>query len=209
MLTYSNDLRCKVLMAYLHREVSERMLVRRFAVSLGFFCPRFAQVLPRHRRYFAPKPSACGQTRKIAGVDGAILHDCVRQRPDAALNELCMNFVNASGQMINVARRGFGPTPRWVPPYEGNRACPRSTVGGGAGGARRLSVLLRRAAYSTVACARQSRRDTDVRRTLVPSKSSAPWGMRRPGVGGGSRIARLMSCLNGLITVVITAIAYT
>ncbi|TCO80538.1 helix-turn-helix protein [Plasticicumulans lactativorans] len=36
MSTYSNDLRRKVLTAYLHQEGSKRALARRFAVSLRF-----------------------------------------------------------------------------------------------------------------------------------------------------------------------------
>lgn len=105
MPTYSNDLRRKVLTAYRRQEGSERALARRFAVSLSFV----RDLLKRYRDTgdVTPKPHAGGRARKIAGADVLILRECVRQRPDATLNELRTAFVNLTGQAVSVATVGL------------------------------------------------------------------------------------------------------
>ncbi|TCO83056.1 transposase [Plasticicumulans lactativorans] len=91
-----NDLRRKVLAAYLRQEGSERALARRFAVSLRFV----RDLLKRYRGTgdAIPNPHAGGRAHKIAEANALILRKRIRQRTV---------FVNLTGQTVSAVTVGL------------------------------------------------------------------------------------------------------
>jgi transposase len=99
MKAYSDDLRRKIIQAYLNKEGSLRDLADRFSVSLNF-------VWLLWRRYQAtgsvrPKPHAGGQVSVMDKDRLSILRDLVRQQNDATLIELQERFRQQTGLQVS------------------------------------------------------------------------------------------------------------
>ena len=99
MKPYSNDLRMKIIQAYLNKEGSLRDLAERFSVSLNF-------VWLLWKRYQAtgpvwPKAHAGGQVSVMDKDRLSILRDLVRQRNDATLVELREQFRQKTGIQVS------------------------------------------------------------------------------------------------------------
>lgn len=99
MKAYSDDLRRKIVQAYLNKEGSLRDLAERFSVSLNF-------VWLLWRRYQAtgsvrPKAHAGGQVSVMDKDRLSILRDLVRQQNDATLAELQEQFRQKTGLQVS------------------------------------------------------------------------------------------------------------
>ena len=99
MKAYSDDLRKKIVQAYLNKEGSFRDLAERFSVSLNF-------VWLLWKRYQAtgsvrPKPHAGGQVSVMDKDRLSILRDLVRQQNDATLPELQEQFRQQTGLQVS------------------------------------------------------------------------------------------------------------
>jgi len=99
MKAYSDDLRKKIIHAYLNKEDSLRGLAKRFSVSLNF-------VWLLWKRYQAtgsvrPKPHAGGQVSAMNPERLSILRDLIRQQNDAALPELQEQFRQQTGLRVS------------------------------------------------------------------------------------------------------------
>ena len=99
MKAYSDDLRKKIVQAYLNKEDSLRGLAERFSVSLNF-------VWLLWKRYQAtgsvrPKPHAGGQVSVMNSDCLSILRDLIRQKNDATLPELQEQFRQKTGLQVS------------------------------------------------------------------------------------------------------------
>jgi len=99
MKPYSNDLRKKIIQAYINKEGSFRDLAKRFSVSLNF-------VWLLWKRYqltgsVRPKPHAGGQASAMDQEHLAILRDLVRQQNDATLVELRDQLHEKTGLQVS------------------------------------------------------------------------------------------------------------
>lgn len=99
MKPYSDDLRKKIVHAYLNKEGSFRDLAERFSVSLNF-------VWLLWKRYQAtgsvrPKAHAGGQVSAMDKDRLSILRDLVRQQNDATLAELQEQFRQKTGLQVS------------------------------------------------------------------------------------------------------------
>lgn len=112
MRAYSNDLRQKVIDAYLKGEGSMRQLAKRFSVSLNFVW----LLIERYRRTGGvnPKPHGGGQRRKLSPEQEQVMVRLVKQHPVATLVEVAQLFEQATGMRVSPAtvgltlrRRGF------------------------------------------------------------------------------------------------------
>jgi transposase len=103
MKPYSNDLRTRVVDAYQGQKGSMRELAKRFFVSLYFVWTLIA----RYRRTgkVDPKPHGGGQQSKIDESGLNVLHELVKQTPDATLKEL---QIQLKEKKINVSRATVG-----------------------------------------------------------------------------------------------------
>ena len=113
MVTYSIDLRQKILQAYDRRLSSQRALADLFGVSLSFV----EKLLRRHRTTgdIVPKPHAGGQRPSLDAAAKALVQQLVHDNSDITLAELCTRVVDARGIHVSVAtmcrallRLGFG-----------------------------------------------------------------------------------------------------
>lgn len=104
MKPYSNDLRTRVVDAYQGQKGSMRELAKRFFVSLYFVWTLIA----RYRRTgkVDPKPHGGGQQSKIDESGLKVLHELVKQTPDATLKELQVQLKEKV--QINVSRATVG-----------------------------------------------------------------------------------------------------
>lgn len=100
MKAYSDDLRKKIIQAYLNKEGSLRGLAKRFVVSLNF-------VWLLWKRYEAtgsvrPKPHAGGQVSVMDKDRLSILRELARQQNDATLAELQDQFRQKTGLQVSI-----------------------------------------------------------------------------------------------------------
>ena len=96
---YSNDLRQRVIDAYIAKAGSQRQLADRFQVSLSFV----QRLVRRYQKtgQVTPLPHAGGATPKINPGDLSIVQHLVDEQPDAILSELCARLANRSGIQIS------------------------------------------------------------------------------------------------------------
>ena len=87
MKAYSEDLREKIVEAYLHHEGSIRHLAERFKVSARFVWGLLTRV--RRTGSVAPKAHGGGNPPRIHASQYDIITALVKQAPDATLKELC------------------------------------------------------------------------------------------------------------------------
>ncbi len=97
---YSNDLRQRVLNAYIAKAGSQRQLAGRFQVSLSFV----QRLVRRYQKtgQFAPLPHAGGANAKIQVGDLSKVRQLVEKQPDALLAELCERWAGQSGMSVSV-----------------------------------------------------------------------------------------------------------
>src|SRR5260370_39619634 len=83
---YSEDIRTRVIQAYLNREGSQRQIARRFNVSLGFV----RNLLKRHRDTGSLEPKEhIGPTSKIDRDSLQLILRLVDDNPSLPLSSLC------------------------------------------------------------------------------------------------------------------------
>ena len=87
MKAYSLDLRQKIINIYNREPISQRLLAKRFCVSLSFV----QTLLKRYRTdgTIAPLPHGGGQTPKLMPQQLALLTELVAENNNATLEELC------------------------------------------------------------------------------------------------------------------------
>ncbi len=96
---HSNDLRQRVIDAYIAKAGSQRQLADRFQVSLSFV----QRLVRRYQKtgQVTPLPHAGGATPKVNPEDLSIVQQLVDEQPDAILSELCERLANRSGIQIS------------------------------------------------------------------------------------------------------------
>jgi transposase len=104
MKTYSNDLRQKIIDAYINREGSYRQLAIRFGISLSFIQTLINRYQDIGR--IEPLPHGGGQKPKINDKHLEILQNIITENNDATLEELCSLF--ESKTQIKVSRATMG-----------------------------------------------------------------------------------------------------
>jgi len=104
MKAYSNDLRKKIINAYIDREGSYRELALKFSVSLSFVQTLINRYQDLGR--IEPFPRGGGKKPKINDRHREILEKIVRDNNDATLEELCAIF--ESRTQIQVSRATMG-----------------------------------------------------------------------------------------------------
>lgn len=104
MKAYSNDLRKKIIAAYIDREGSYRKLALKFGVSLSFVQTLINRYQDMGR--IEQLPHGGGQKAKINPKNSEILQKMVKDNNDATLEELCGLF--ESKTQIKVSRATMG-----------------------------------------------------------------------------------------------------
>ena len=101
MVTYSIDLRQKILHACERRLGSQRALADLFGVSLSFV----EKLLRRHRTTgtIAPKPHAGGQRPSLDTAAHTLVQQLVHANSDMTLEELCTRVAAERGVHVSVA----------------------------------------------------------------------------------------------------------
>ena len=105
MRPYSNDLRQKVVDAYMNKKGSMRALAVRFSVSLDFVW----RLLDRYRRTgrLNPKPPRGGAPRKLSRADEQVLRQLVKAHPEATLSELNQQLKAKTGVEVSDSTIGL------------------------------------------------------------------------------------------------------
>lgn len=104
MKAYSNDLRKKIIVAYIERDGSYRELALKFGVSVSFVQTLINRYQDLGR--IEPLPHGGGQKAKINDKQSEILKKLVADNNDATLEELCKLFESLT--QINVSRATMG-----------------------------------------------------------------------------------------------------
>ncbi|BAZ22638.1 transposase [Kalymmatonema gypsitolerans NIES-4073] len=104
MKTYLNDLRQKIINAYIKREGSYRKLAQKFGVSLSFVQTLINRYQDMGR--IEPLPHGGGQKPKINDKHSEILQKLVAENNDATLEELCSLFELKTQIKVSRARMG-------------------------------------------------------------------------------------------------------
>ncbi len=105
MRPYSNDLRQKVVDAYMSKKGSMRALAVRFSVSLDFVW----RLLDRYRRTgrLNPKPHGGGPPRKLSRADEQVLGQLLKAHPEATLSELNQQLKAKTGVQVSDSSIGL------------------------------------------------------------------------------------------------------
>ncbi|PIQ24058.1 transposase [bacterium (Candidatus Blackallbacteria) CG17_big_fil_post_rev_8_21_14_2_50_48_46] len=100
MKPYSEDLRIRVLQAYLSKQGSMRNIAERFDVSLSFVLALVKQY--RESGNIQPRPRGGGQKLRVdeGGMDQ--LSQIIQDHPKATLQELCEYFAQVTGIQLSV-----------------------------------------------------------------------------------------------------------
>ena len=104
MKAYSNDLRKKIIVAYIERDGSYRELALKFGVSVSFVQTLINRYQDLGR--IEPLPHGGGQKAKINDKQSEILKKLVADNNDATLEELCKLFESLT--QIKVSRATMG-----------------------------------------------------------------------------------------------------
>ncbi len=104
MKAYSNDLRKKIIVAYIERDGSYRELALKFGVSVSFVQTLINRYQDLGR--IEPLPHGGGQKAKINDKQSEILKKLVADNNDATLEELCRLFESLT--QIKVSRATMG-----------------------------------------------------------------------------------------------------
>lgn len=104
MKAYSNDLRRKIINAYINRECSYRQLALKFSVSLSFVQTLINRYQDIGR--IEPLPHGGGQKPKINQKYSEVLQKLVTENNDSTLEELCEIF--QAKTQIKVSRATMG-----------------------------------------------------------------------------------------------------
>lgn len=100
MKAYSDDLRKKIIQAYLNKEGSLRDLAERFSVSLNFVWLLWERY--RLTGSVRPKPHAGGHVSVMDNDRLSVLRDLVREQNDATLAELRDRFHQKTGLHVSI-----------------------------------------------------------------------------------------------------------
>ena len=101
MKAYSEDLRIRVLQAYLNQQGSMRQIAERFDVSLSFVLALVKQY--RQSGDIAPRSRGGGQKLRVDDQGLAILARLVESYPHATLQELCTHFGRETDIQLSIA----------------------------------------------------------------------------------------------------------
>lgn len=101
MKPYSEDLRIRVLQAYLNKQGSMRAIAARFEVSLSFVLALVKQY--REQGSIEPKPRGGGQKLRVDDDGMDLLSQIIQADPEATLQELCERFAEASEIQLSIA----------------------------------------------------------------------------------------------------------
>ncbi|GAA6616326.1 transposase [Scytonema sp. NUACC26] len=106
MKTYNQDLRQKIIDAYLNREGSDRQLAANFRVSLSFIQTLVGRFLDTGS--IAAFPHKSGNPPKLQAENLEVLKQLVAENNDATLEELCVQMELKT--QIKVSRATMGKT---------------------------------------------------------------------------------------------------
>jgi len=113
MRAYSDDLRSRIVNAYLNGEGSQRQLAARFSVSLSFVRDLLKRV--KETGTVEPKPHAGGQPARVDGEGLEVIDRFLSEQPSATLTDLCRMF--AERHHVTVSRatmsRAVGKVNAW------------------------------------------------------------------------------------------------
>lgn len=98
----SDDLRCRILQAYLRQEGSQRELARRFGVSFEYV-RKIRKQWRRSGRMERMRQRRHGPASRIAAAEKEKLRGWVREQPDQTLAELSERF-HAGGVSVRRSR---------------------------------------------------------------------------------------------------------
>lgn len=101
MKPYSEDLRIRVLQAYLNQQGSMRAIAARYEVSLSFVLALVKQY--REKGSIEPKPRGGGQKLRVDDDGMDLLSQIIQEHPQATLQELCDHFAKASDIQLSIA----------------------------------------------------------------------------------------------------------
>jgi len=101
MKPYSEDLRIRVLQAYLNQQGSMRAIAARFEVSLSFVLALVKQY--REKGDISPKPRGGGQKLRVDDDGMDLLSGMIQAHPQATLQELCERFAEATQIHLSLA----------------------------------------------------------------------------------------------------------
>jgi transposase len=101
MKPYSEDLRTRVLQAYLNKQGSMRAIAARYDVSLSFVLALVKQY--RENGHIDPKPRGGGQKLRVDDQGLDMLSQIIQEHPQATLQELCDRFAEASNIQLSIA----------------------------------------------------------------------------------------------------------
>jgi len=101
MKAYSEDLRIRVLQAYLNQQGSMRQIAERFDVSLSFVLSLVKQY--RQSGDIAPRSRGGGQKLRVDEEGLHVLSRLIEAHPHATLQELCRHFARETDIHLSVA----------------------------------------------------------------------------------------------------------
>jgi transposase len=126
---YSEDIRKRVIQAYLNREGSQRQIARRFSVSLGFV----RNLLKRYRDTGSVEPKGhIGPTSKIDRDSLQLILRLVDDNPSISLSSLCQRLVQE--RQLRISRSTMWRTVKKYRPHKarslsGSRKYPSILTG--------------------------------------------------------------------------------
>jgi transposase len=126
MKAYSHDIRLRIIKTYQNGEGSQRQIAARFEVSLSFV----RGLLRRFRQTgsIEPRPHGGGPAPRIGERDLELIHELLREDPNATLEELCERVASRGG-----VRPSRATMSRAVRKIRGGRATPQAARAAGGG----------------------------------------------------------------------------